>query len=153
MRNTNIHVTIPIIRLKNAIDLPLPTYQSDGAAGMDLYAVVDDGTSISPGKLLIVPCGISLAIPAGFEGQVRSRSGLVANHGVCVANAPGTIDSDYRGEVTVLLINHGTSSFMVERGMRIAQLIVSPVMSVEWTESIELQPTTRDTGGFGHTGL
>jgi dUTP pyrophosphatase len=119
---------------------------------MDLPAAVSAPVPLPPGAFTLIPCGFALAIPAGFEGQVRPRSGLAARHGITVLNAPGTIDSDYRGEVKVLLINHGTEVFTVTNGMRIAQLIVSPVARVEWEILDELPPTARAGGGFGHTG-
>jgi dUTP diphosphatase len=119
---------------------------------MDLPASVAEPVSLQPGEFTLIPCGFALAIPMGFEAQVRPRSGLATRHGITVLNAPGTIDSDYRGEVKVLLINHGTEAFTVTAGMRIAQLIVSPVARVEWERQEELPPTTRADGGFGHTG-
>jgi len=142
---------IPIQRL-NSLDLPLPDYFSDTAAGMDLPAAVAEPLVIPPGAFRLVPCGFAIALPTGFEGQVRPRSGLAGRHGVTVLNAPGTIDADYRGEVKVLLINHGPEAFTVERGMRIAQMVVSSVASVAWEETDVLPVTARDAGGFGHTG-
>jgi len=141
-----------IARLPGNADLPLPAYQSADAAGMDLPAAVPQEVSIAPGQVASIPCGFAVAIPAGYEGQVRPRSGLAAKHGITVANAPGTIDPDYRGEVKVLLINHGKEPFRVTRGMRIAQLLVLPVPRVAWKEVPELPPTSRGAGGFGHTG-
>jgi dUTP pyrophosphatase len=143
---------LPIKRLPGSEDLPLPEYQSTHAAAMDLAAAVPVPVTLAPGARGIVPCGFSIAIPDGFEGQVRPRSGLAARHGVTVVNAPGTIDADYRGEVMVALINLGEAPFVVERGMRVAQLLVAPVSRVRWTEVDELPPTTRGAGGFGHTG-
>jgi dUTP pyrophosphatase len=143
---------LPIKRLPGCEDLPLPEYQSTHAAAMDLAAAVPLPVTLAPGARGIVPCGFSIAIPVGFEGQVRPRSGLAARHGVTVVNAPGTIDADYRGEVMVALINLGEAPFVVERGMRVAQLLVAPVSRVRWTEVDELPPTTRGAGGFGHTG-
>ena len=119
---------------------------------MDLPASVTEPVALQPGKFTLIPCGFALAIPAGFEAQIRPRSGLATRHGITVLNAPGTIDRDYRGEVKVLLINHGTEAFTVTAGMRIAQLIVSPVARVEWVRQDELPSTTRADGGFGHTG-
>jgi dUTP pyrophosphatase len=135
-----------------ANDLPLPEYCSEGASGMDLPAAVTSSVTIPPGSFSRIPCGFAVAVPQGFEAQIRPRSGLASRHGVTVLNAPGTIDSDYRGEVQVLLINHGTVPFIVERGARIAQLVVAPVATVEWTETDALPSTVRADGGFGHTG-
>jgi dUTP pyrophosphatase len=133
-------------------ELPLPEYKSSHAAAMDLAAAVSEAVALAPGERALIPCGFSIAVPEGFEGQVRPRSGLAARHGVTVVNAPGTIDADYRGEVMVALINLGRDPFVVERGMRIAQLLVVPVPRVTWSEVPELPATTRGTGGFGHTG-
>jgi dUTP pyrophosphatase len=119
---------------------------------MDLAAAVDEPQTIAPGRFARIPCGFAVALPPGYEAQVRPRSGLASRHGVTVLNAPGTIDSDYRGEVQVLLINHGDAPFTVKRGMRIAQLVVAAVTPVAWVESDTLPSTTRDAGGFGHTG-
>jgi dUTP pyrophosphatase len=130
----------------------LPEYQSEGAAGMDLAAAVDGPMEIPSGEVRLVPCGIAIAVPPGFEAQVRPRSGLAAKFGVTVLNAPGTIDSDYRGEVKVILINHGPNPFVVEPGTRIAQLIVAPVARVTWHQVDALPATDRGDGGFGHTG-
>jgi dUTP pyrophosphatase len=143
-------VRVPIVRLSPGA--PLPERFSAGAAGMDLAAAVADAVRIEPGAFHLVPCGIAVAIPSGYEGQVRPRSGLASRHGVTVLNTPGTIDSDYRGEVKVLLINLGRTAFVVEPGMRIAQLVVTPVVQVEWTEAPTLPASTRGSGGFGHTG-
>ena len=129
-----------------------PEYATAGAAGMDLQAAVGEPVTFEPGEFKLVPCGIAVAIPDGFEAQVRPRSGLAARFGVTVLNAPGTIDSDYRGEVKVLLINHGGAHFVVTPGMRIAQLVVGPVLQVEWEQRDTLTATTRAEGGFGHTG-
>jgi dUTP pyrophosphatase len=141
-----------IKRLPGTKDVPIPTYRSAGAAGMDLHAAVEQDLIIGPTKTELIPCGFAIAIPAGYEGQVRPRSGLTARHGLVIPNSPGTIDSDYRGEIKVLLSNNGTQEFRVERGMRIAQLIVLPVSRVEWQEVEDLPPTERGKGGFGHTG-
>jgi dUTP pyrophosphatase len=143
---------VPIARLPGNADLPLPAYQSADAVGMDLPAAVTADVTIAPGEVASIPCGFAVAIPPGYEGQVRPRSGLAARHAVTLANAPGTIDPDYRGEVKVLLINHGAAPFRVTRGMRIAQLLVAPVPRVAWKEVAELPPTPRGAGGFGHTG-
>ena len=119
---------------------------------MDLYAAIKAEVVIGPGARHLFPCGVSLSIPEGYEGQVRSRSGLALKHGLAVLNSPGTIDSDYRGELAVVLINHGEAPFVVSRGMRIAQLVISRVEQAEWTEVVELPETDRGQGGYGHTG-
>ncbi len=146
--------TIPITRLPHAEGLPLPAYETPLAAGMDLRAAVADDRPLLllPGKRALVPTGLIFEIPEGFEGQVRPRSGLALKHGLTCLNTPGTIDADYRGEVKVLLINHGPDAFTVERGMRIAQMVVSSVACVAWEETDALPDTTRVAGGFGHTG-
>ena len=147
-------VEVEVVRLPHATDLPLPSYQSSSAAGLDLLAAVSaSGTEIAPGGTAMIPTGIAIALPPGFEGQVRPRSGLAANHGVTVLNAPGTIDCDYRGEVFVILINHGANSFAVTRGMRIAQLVVAPVATAQIREVASLDLTTRGSSGFGSTGV
>lgn len=139
--------------LPHGIGLPLPAQQSAGAAGIDLTAALGDETvTLRPGERAIVPCGFSIALPEGFEGQVRPRSGLAAKHGVTVLNAPGTIDADYRGEVKVILINHGEQNFDIRRGERIAQLVIAPVSAVTLTLKDELDATQRGDGGFGSTG-
>jgi dUTP diphosphatase len=143
---------IPIQPLPGSEDLPLPSYGTDLAAAMDLHAAVTAPVSLAPGAVVLVPCGFAMAVPPGFEAQVRPRSGLAAKHGITVLNAPGTIDADYRGEVKVILINLGTAAFVVERGMRIAQLLVAPVPRVRWERVTELPATARGAGGFGHTG-
>src|SRR5882724_1393603 len=122
------------------------------AAGMDLYAAVEDNLVLDPGQIVLVPTGLEVAIPDGFEGQVRPRSGLAVKHGISLPNTPATIDSDYRGEIRVPLINLGREPFVVSRGMRIAQLVVAPVTRVAWEEVTELPGTTRGGGGFGHSG-
>jgi len=130
----------------------LPEYKSHHAAAMDLAAAVPAPVTLEPGVRAVIPCGFSIAVPEGFEAQIRPRSGLAARHGITVVNAPGTIDADYRGEVMVALINLGDSSFVVERGMRIAQLLVAPVSRVTWSEVDTLPESARGDGGFGHTG-
>ena len=152
MRQMSGTVILHIRRLPGAEDLPLPEYKSSRAAAMDLAAAVPASVTLAPGARALIPCGFSIAVPDGFEGQVRPRSGLAARHGVTVVNAPGTIDSDYRGEVMVALVNLGDAPFVVERGMRIAQLLVAPVPRVTWSEVDELPATMRGAGGFGHTG-
>ena len=145
-------MNVEISRLPNGAGLPLPAYQTQGSAGMDLHAATEGELMIPPGAVAVVPCGFSVAIPPGFEGQVRPRSGIAVKHRVTVLNAPGTIDSDYRGELGVILMNHGTEAFRVERGMRIAQFVVGPVLRVQWVEVTELPGTARGAGGYVHTG-
>ena len=147
-------VTVLVQRLPHGDGLPLPLPQSALAAGADLAAAVAEGESLSipPEGRMLVPTGFALAIPAGYEGQVRPRSGLAAKHGVTVLNAPGTIDADYRGEVQVLLVNHGERPFAVIRGMRIAQLVIAPVTAAAFAEVESLPDTTRGAGGFGSSG-
>ena len=146
-------IQVDIQRLANAAGLPLPSYATAGSAGMDLLAAVEAAVTLRPGARALVPTGIAIALPAGYEAQVRPRSGLALNHGVTLLNSPGTIDSDYRGEVKVILVNHGAEPFLVERGARIAQLVVAPVSHVNWSEQGELDNTDREAGGFGSTGL
>lgn len=142
--------TIDIKRLPNNEDLPLPAYETAGAAGMDLRAA--DDVTLKPGARHLVPTGLSIALPPGFEAQVRPRSGLAVKHGVTVLNAPGTIDCDYRGEVKVPLINHGEHDFVINRGDRIAQMVIAPVTRISWAEVDSLDETARGTGGFGSSG-
>lgn len=130
----------------------LPAYMSAHAAGMDLYACPDEEIVVAPGRRAMIPTGIALAIPVGYEGQVRPRSGLALHRGVTLVNAPGTIDADFRGEVGIILINHGEDAFVVSPGDRIAQLIISPVPRATFEQVDELDATDRDEGGFGHTG-
>lgn len=139
-------------RLAHGADLPLPAYATPGAAGLDLRAAVAGELRLDPGERAAVPTGFRIEIPPGYEGQVRPRSGLALRHGVTVANAPGTIDSDYRGEVAVLLVNLSHEPFVVRRGERIAQLLVAPVARVVLEEAISLAATERGEGGFGSTG-
>jgi dUTP pyrophosphatase len=146
-------VTVSILRLPHAADLALPRYETAHAAGMDLLACLPAPVVLGPGKRALIPTGFAIALPEGFEAQVRPRSGLAAKHGVTVLNSPGTIDADYRGEVAVILINHGDTAFTVERGMRIAQMVVAPVSQVSLHEVVALPETARGGGGFGSTGL
>jgi dUTP pyrophosphatase len=143
----------PTLRFKRLhAGAQLPAYQSAEAAGMDLHACLDAPVTLQPGDLVRIPLGWIMAIPSGFEGQVRPRSGLAAKHGITVPNAPGTIDSDYRGEAVVALINLGRAAFTIEHGMRVAQLVVAPVARVAVHEVVELDETARGGGGFGSTG-
>jgi dUTP pyrophosphatase len=147
-------VKVKIMRLPHGADLPLPAYQSADAAGLDLLAAVPQEAplSIAPGARALVPTGIAIALPRGTEGQVRPRSGLAARHGITVLNAPGTIDSDYRGEIQVLLVNLNREPFEIARGERVAQLVIAPVLQATLTEQKSLDKTTRGTKGFGSTG-
>lgn len=145
-------VRLAVERLPHGQGLPLPRYLSAGAAGVDLLAAVTEPVTLAPGERRLVPTGLRLALPAGYEAQVRPRSGLALHHGVTLLNSPGTIDSDYRGEVAVILINLGEAPFAVQRGERIAQLVVARVARVEWDEEGDLTETERGAGGFGHTG-
>jgi dUTP pyrophosphatase len=145
-------VTVRFRRLEHALDLPAPAAASASSAGADLRAAVAAPVTVEPGGRLRVPTGIALELPRGWEGQVRPRSGLAIDHGVTVLNAPGTIDADYRGEVAVLLVNLGTSPFVVRRGDRVAQIVVAPVATVSWQEAERLDDSERGDGGFGSTG-
>jgi len=146
--------TVGLVCLPHFQGLPLPGYETAGAAGLDLRAALPDDRQIIllPGKRILVPTGLIFEIPAGFEGQVRPRSGLALKHGITCLNTPGTIDSDYRGEVQVLLINHGEEDFAITRGMRIAQLVIAPVIQARIEERVQLAETSRGVGGFGSTG-
>ncbi|ADL07985.1 dUTP diphosphatase [Thermosediminibacter oceani] len=146
-------VKVRVKRVEGAEDLPLPRYMTPLASGMDLYANIQNDLTIEPGKYEVIPTGIQLEIPPGFEAQVRPRSGLAARYGITLLNSPGTIDADYRGEVKVVLINHGTQNFTIKRGDRIAQLVIAPVFRAEMVETDVLGETIRGNGGFGHTGI
>jgi len=139
-------------RLAHGAGLPLPAYATEHAAGLDLLAAVDETVELQPGARRLVPTGISIALPAGYEAQIRPRSGLALKHGVTLLNSPGTIDADYRGEVGVILINLGEAPFRLERGDRIAQLVIAPVARLAWRESDMLPESARGAGGFGSTG-
>jgi dUTP pyrophosphatase len=147
-------VTVRVLRLPHGEGLPLPSYQSKHAAGLDLVAAVprEQPTKLPPGARALIPTGFALELPPGYEAQVRPRSGLAIKHGVTLLNSPGTIDADYRGEVMVILISHGTEPFLVQRGDRIAQLVIAPVASVEIVLVEALGGTVRGQGGFGSTG-
>lgn len=146
-------VEIAIQRLPHGSDLPLPAYETAGSAGMDLCAAVDRPVTLAPGARALIPTGFAIALPPGYEAQVRPRSGLALKHGIGLLNAPGTIDSDYRGEVGVIVVNHGAEPFDVTRGLRIAQMVVAPVSQAAWQEVADLPETGRGAGGFGSTGL
>ncbi len=145
-------IRVPVEVLPHGRGLALPAHATEGAAGLDLRAAVEEPVALAPGTHALLPTGLRLALPRGTEGQVRPRSGLAARHGVTVLNSPGTIDADYRGEVQVLLVNHGLETFTVERGERIAQLVVARVTRVELVAQEALEETARGAGGFGHTG-
>jgi len=146
-------LSVQILRLPEAEGLPLPGYATAGASGMDVLAAIPTSVSIPPLSWRLIPAGIAIALPAGYEAQIRPRSGLAMRHGVGVLNAPGTIDADYRGPISVILINLGTEPFDLHRGDRIAQLVIQPVIHIQWTEVSELPETGRGDGGFGHTGV
>jgi dUTP pyrophosphatase len=145
-------VEIAVTRLPHNADLPLPAYETAQSAGMDLAAAINAPMTLAPGKRAMVPTGLAIALPAGYEAQVRPRSGLAAKNGVTVLNTPGTIDADYRGEVKVILVNLGEDSFEIERGMRIAQMVIAPVTQASFTGVDSLSETERGSGGFGSTG-
>lgn len=145
-------VEIAVTRLPHNTDLPLPAYETAQSAGMDLAAAIDTPVRLAPGERAMVPTGLAIALPAGYEAQVRPRSGLAAKNGVTVLNTPGTVDADYRGEVKVILINLGPDPFEIERGMRIAQMVIAPVTQARFTEVETLTETARGAGGFGSTG-
>jgi dUTP pyrophosphatase len=145
-------VEVEVKRLPHGADLPLPEYATADSAGLDLLAAVDGDLTLLPGKRALVPTGLAIALPQGYEAQVRPRSGLALRNGVTVLNSPGTVDADYRGEVSVILANLGDAPFVVTRGMRIAQMVVAPVSRLRWSEVAELPDTARGAGGFGSTG-
>lgn len=144
--------SVPIEVLEHARDLPVPAYATAGAAGLDLVAAIASPLELAPGGRTTVPCGFRMAVPEGYEAQVRPRSGFALKHGLVVPNSPGTIDADYRGEVAVILMNLGDAPVRIERGMRIAQLVFAPVMRAAWSVVTTLPATARGAGGFGHTG-
>lgn len=143
---------VAVVRLEHAGDLPLPAYATEGSAGVDLTAAVAEPVTIAPGGRELIPTGLAIALPSGFEAQVRPRSGLALSHGVTVLNSPGTIDADYRGEVKVIMYNSGAAPFVVSRGMRIAQMVIAPVIQVRWECVGSLPSSMRGAGGFGSTG-
>ena len=151
MRNDE-RVIVKLKRAENCDDLPLPRKMTEHSAGFDVAAAVKETVTLGPGDIRLIPCGFHIAVPPGYEAQVRPRSGLASRHGITLVNTPGTIDADYRGEVMVPLINLGREPFQVTRGMRIAQMVIAPVPRVEIVETRELDETERGGGGFGHTG-
>ncbi len=146
-------LNVPIQQLAHGLDLPLPSYATCGAAGMDLFAAISADIILGTGQRLVIPCGFALALPLGCEAQIRSRSGLALTSGIICLNAPGTIDSDYRGEVKVLLMNQGDEDFTVLPKMRIAQMVIGRYEQVQWEESSDLPSSERQASGFGSTGL
>jgi deoxyuridine 5'-triphosphate nucleotidohydrolase len=145
-------VPVRVRRLAHNQDLPLPVYATEGAAGMDLLAAVGDPVTIAPGQRVLIPTGLAIALPPGYELQIRPRSGLALRNGIVLPNSPGTIDEDYRGEIQVIVLNTGSEPFRVERGARIAQAVLAPVVRAAWEEVADLDVTTRNDGGFGSTG-
>jgi len=145
-------VTVRVRRLPHNQDLPLPCYATDGAAGMDLVAAVTEPVVVAPGQRVLIPTGLAIALPPGYELQVRPRSGLALRNGIVLPNSPGTIDEDYRGEIQVIVLNTGSEPFRVERGTRIAQAVLAPVVRAAWEEVGDLDVTARNVGGFGSTG-
>ncbi len=140
-------------KLPHALDLPLPSYETTQAAGMDLRAALEEDITLKPGERFLIPTGLRMALPAGFEAQIRPRSGLAIKHGISMVNSPGTIDADYRGEVKIILINHGQEPFSISYGDRIAQMVIAPVVQAVVEEVSELSETDRGSGGFGSTGV
>ena len=147
------HVTLRVKRLEGNEDISLPSYETDGASGLDLRAAVDAELTLQPGEIRLVPTGLAVSLPPGYEAQIRPRSGLALKHGVGMVNAPGTIDSDYRGEIGLVLINWGKAPFVVKRGDRIAQMVVTRVSRAQVLEVDRLETTRRGEGGFGHSGV
>jgi deoxyuridine 5'-triphosphate nucleotidohydrolase len=145
-------VGVRVRRLPHNQDLALPAYATEGAAGMDLLAAVTEPVSIAPGQRMLIPTGLAIALPPGYELQIRPRSGLALRNGIVLPNSPGTIDEDYRGELQIIVLNTGSEPFRVERGTRIAQAVLAPVVRAAWTEVANLNVTTRNEGGFGSTG-
>jgi dUTP pyrophosphatase len=148
------HVDVKIVRTNpEKTDLPLPCYATEGSAGMDVCADIKEEMTLAPGETILIPAGFSMELPQGFEAQIRPRSGLAIKHHIGILNAPGTIDSDYRGEVKIILTNFGKSTFVVRRGDRIAQMVVAPYSRVTWSETDTLNESQRGAGGFGHSGV
>lgn len=145
-------IKVALKTLENAVGLQLPTYATAQSAGMDLTAALDEAFTLEPGQRTLIPTGLSIALPVGFEAQIRPRSGLALKHGITVLNTPGTVDADYRGEIKVILANLGDEAFTIERGMRIAQMVIAKHETVEWSIVDDLEETARGAGGFGSTG-
>lgn len=152
-KHMNSNVKVRIARINADLsDIPLPAYATEGSSGMDIHAAVESEMTVKPGETVLVPSGFQIEIPQGFEAQVRPRSGLAIKHGIGILNAPGTIDSDYRGEVKIILTNLGKHDFVIRRGDRVAQLVICPVVRAQWEEVKSVDRTNRGSGGFGHTG-
>lgn len=147
------HIRIKIKRKESAKDLTIPEYATSGSSGVDLYADVEDETTISPGEIKLISCGIYISLPRGYEAQIRPRSGLALKHGISLVNTPGTIDSDYRGLINIILVNFGKEDFKIKRGMRMAQMTIQEVIQADFEEVDELDESVRSHGGFGHTGV
>lgn len=145
-------IKIKVRQKEDAKDLPLPSYATEGSSGMDLYADVREGLTLDPGQIKLVSAGIYVSIPSGYEAEIRPRSGLALKHGITLLNTPGTIDSDFRGLVSLIVINHGKEPFIISRGMRLAQMVIKEVIKAEFDVVEELDETKRSAGGFGHTG-
>ena len=145
-------VGVRVLRLPHALGLELPAYATTGAAGLDLIAAIADDVTLAPGARALIPTGLCVALPSGHELQIRPRSGLALKHGIMLANSPGTIDEDYRGEIGIILVNAGHESFTISRGMRVAQAVLAPVLRIAWDEAESLDDTDRGKGGFGSTG-
>ena len=146
-------IAVKIRRLESSFDIPLPTYESEGSSGMDIRASVQKPVLLEPGEIKLIPTGLAVSVPPGYEAQIRPRSGLALHRGIGMVNSPGTIDSDYRGEIGIILVNWGTESFTIKRGDRIAQMVFSDVYRADLVEVDDLDGTCRGQGGFGHTGL
>ena len=146
-------LSIAVVQLSHGEGLPLPSYATPQSAGMDLLAAIDDTIKLAPGDRILVPTALKIALPNGYEAQIRPRSGLALKNGITLANTPGTIDADYRGEIGVIMINHGTDTFTIERGSRIAQMVIAPCLQASWQPSSSLDDTSRGEGGFGSTGV
>jgi dUTP pyrophosphatase len=144
-------IKVSIQKLPGNEDIPLPSYMTDQAAGMDIFAAVVEDEVVMPGERKKIPTGIAIALPSGYEAQIRPRSGLAINHGITLLNSPGTIDADYRGEIALIVVNHGKDPFAVHRGLRLAQMVIQRVCQVDWIVADKLNPTERGDGGFGHT--
>jgi dUTP pyrophosphatase len=153
MRDSPDHVEIKVKRLDGNQDIALPSYETEGSSGLDLRAAVKGELTLHPGEIKLIPTGLAISLPVGYEAQIRPRSGLALNHGVGMVNSPGTIDSDYRGEIGLVLINWGSAPFVIRRGDRIAQMIVTRVARAGILEVKRLEPTARGKGGFGHSGV
>ncbi|KLN60680.1 deoxyuridine 5'-triphosphate nucleotidohydrolase [Kiloniella spongiae] len=147
------NVEISIVQLSHGEGLPLPTYATPQSAGMDLLAAIENPIELVPGDRLLVPTGLKIALPSGYEAQIRPKSGLALKHGITLVNTPGTIDADYRGEIGVIMINLGKETFIIERGAKIAQMVIAPCIQASWSTTTSLDSTSRGEGGFGSTGV